>query len=99
MPTKWSKKDERQYEHIKDSAKSRGQSEKRAKAIAGATVNKQRRTEGRTPQKTTQGTGNPNRSLEERTKQEVYNRARELGISRRSKMSKQELISAIKKRR
>ena len=32
MPQAWSSKDERQYEHIKDSAKKEGRSAKRAKA-------------------------------------------------------------------
>ena len=44
----WSDKDERQYEHIKDSSKKRGRSNKRAEQIAAATVNKRRRNEGRT---------------------------------------------------
>ena len=48
MPQAWSSKDERQYEHIKDSAKKKGRSAKRAKQIAAATVNKQRKSEGRT---------------------------------------------------
>ena len=48
MPQAWSAKDERQYEHIKDSAKEKGRSAKRAKQIAAATVNKQRKSEGRT---------------------------------------------------
>ena len=47
MPKAWSNKDERQYEHIKDSAKKEGRSTKRAKQIAAATVNKQRSSEGR----------------------------------------------------
>lgn len=51
MPKAWSNKDERQYEHIKSSAKERGRSTKRAKEIAAATVNKQRRKEGRTKSK------------------------------------------------
>ena len=38
----------RQYEHIKASAKKRGRSTKRAKEIAAATVNKQRRQAGQT---------------------------------------------------
>lgn len=95
MPS-WSNKDERQYEHIKDSAQQRGTSEKRAKEIAARTVNKHRREEGRTPSRRTQGTGNPNRPLEERSKQELYNRAREMGIRGRSKMSKSELATAIR---
>jgi len=48
MPKAWTKKDERQFEHIKQGEKERGRSDKRAKEIAGATVNKQRRKEGRT---------------------------------------------------
>ena len=48
MPQAWSAKDERQYEHIKDSEKKEGRSLKRSKQIAAATVNKQRKAEGRT---------------------------------------------------
>jgi hypothetical protein len=43
----------RQYEHIKDSAKKKGRSTKRAKEIAAATVNKQRRQAGETKRKGT----------------------------------------------
>ena len=98
MPKSWSNKDERQYEHIKESAQDRGASAKRAKAIAARTVNKQRREEGRTKsgRKTSTGTGNPNRSLADRSKQELYNRARQLGVEGRSKMTKDELVRAIR---
>lgn len=48
MPSSWSNKDERQYEHIEASAKKRGRSTKTAKRIAAATVNKERASEGRT---------------------------------------------------
>lgn len=98
MPEGWSAKDERQYEAVKKSAKSRGRSEARAKEIAARTVNKQRREEGRTPNKRTQGTGNPRATLDERTKDELYNRAKELGIGGRSRMSKGELVDAIRSR-
>ena len=91
----WTEKDERQYEHIKESAEDRGSSEKRAKELAARTENKQRREEGRTPNRTTQGTGNPRRTLKERSKQELYNRAKELGIAGRSKMRKSQLVEAI----
>ncbi len=47
----WSAKDERQYEHIKDSKKKLGRSTKRAKQIAAATVNKKRASEGRVKSK------------------------------------------------
>ena len=93
----WSNKDDRKYEHIKDSARKRGTSPGRAKQIAARTVNKQRREENRTPNKTTQGTGNPNKGYEDRTKSELYNIAKRKNISGRSKMNKSELIKAIKK--
>ncbi len=48
MPKEWSNKRERQYEHIKESAQKRRRSTKRAKQIAAATVNKQRRQAGET---------------------------------------------------
>jgi hypothetical protein len=52
MPQKsWSKKRERQYEHIKDSEKKQGRSTERAKEIAARTVNKQRRQSGETKKK------------------------------------------------
>lgn len=96
MPSAWSKKDERMYEHIKDSSKDRGASKDRAEEIAARTVNKHRREEGRTPSKTTKGTGNPTNSLEDRSKQELYNRAKSLDIAGRSKMNKSELAKAIR---
>jgi plasmid stabilization system protein ParE len=98
MPSSWSRKDERKYEHIKESTTDRGVPEGRAKEIAARTVNKQRREEGRTPSKRTQGTGNPNRGLESRTRDELYNRAREIGVEGRSKMTKDELVEAIRGR-
>ena len=96
MPRKWSSKDERQFEHVKESELDRGRSEDRAEEIAARTVNKQRREEGRTPKKRTSGTGNPNTRLESRTKDELYNRARELDVRGRSRMSKDELVTAIR---
>jgi hypothetical protein len=48
MPKAWSNKRERQYEHIKSSAKRRGRSTGTAKRIAAATVNKTRRKKGET---------------------------------------------------
>ncbi|MEX2471606.1 MAG: Rho termination factor N-terminal domain-containing protein [Gemmatimonadota bacterium] len=99
MPKGWSDKDERKYEHIKESAKDRGASTDRAEEIAARTVNKDRRQEGRTPNKTTQGTGKPGKPLEDRTKDELYNMAADLDVEGRSKMNKDELISAIRGKR
>jgi len=97
MP-EWTDKDRRQYEHIKESNLDRGVPNDRAEEIAARTVNKERREEGRTPNKRTQGTGNPRRGLEDRTRDELYNRAKDLGVEGRSKMKKSELIDAIRKR-
>ena len=95
MPA-WTTKDERQYEHIKEATLERGVGEDKAQEIAARTVNKQRRMERRTPNRTTQGTGNPNRELEDRSRDEIYNRARELDIRGRSKMTKAELVEAVR---
>lgn len=99
MPRKWTSKDERQYAHIKESELERGADQERAEEIAARTVNKQRREEGRTPNRRTQGTGNPNLPLEQRTADELQNIARELKIPQRSKMRKSELAAAIQKAR
>jgi hypothetical protein len=98
MPAAWSSKDDRKYEAIKESNLDRGRGKKRAKEIAARTVNKQRREEGRTPSRTTQGTGNPTNPYESRTKDELYNLARDRDVSGRSKMSKAELIEALRGR-
>lgn len=96
MPRGWSNKDERMYDHIKETNLDRGLDKSRAEAIAARTVNKQRREEGRTPNRTTQGTGNPNRGYESRTRDELYNIAKERDIPGRSKMDKEELIEALR---
>ena len=94
MP-KWSAKDKRQYEHIKDSSLEGRKSEDTAEEIAARTVNKRRQKEGRTPNKTTQGTGNPNLSLDERSVEELRNMASQMKIAGRSKMKKSQLVQAI----
>jgi plasmid stabilization system protein ParE len=95
MPS-WTSKDRRKYEHIKEGYEQRGKSDDRAEEIAARTVNKERREEGRTPNQRSEGTGNPRHGLESRTKTELENRARELHIDGRSKMSKDELVQAIR---
>jgi plasmid stabilization system protein ParE len=94
MP-EWSEKDKRQYKHITDSELQSGSSEDEATEIAARTVNKQRRREGRTPNKTTQGTGNPNKRLKDRTVAELRNLAAKADISGRSRMKKSELVTAL----
>lgn len=95
MPNKWSEKRERQYEHIKESAVEEGKTEERAKEIAARTVNKQRRESGETPNQRTQGTGKPSARLEDRTRDELENRAKQLGI-KTNHVAKDDLIKAIR---
>ena len=96
MPNAGSDKDERRYDHVRQSELDRGVGEDRAEEIAARTVNKTRREEGRTPNKRTQGTGNPDRAPAELTRDELYNRARERGVPGRSRMSKAQLVEALK---
>jgi hypothetical protein len=107
MPQRaWSKKRERQYEHIKDSAKKRGTSTRRAKQIAAATVNKERARSGeaRTASRSStrdmssgrrggqrSGTNRP----KGRTKEQLYNEAKRRGIKGRSRMTKSQLQHAV----
>ena len=98
MPRAWSKKDEKMYDHVRESELDRGMDPARAEEIAARTVNKHRREEGRTRNKTTQGTGSPNEGYGDRTRDELYNIAKAKDVPGRSKMGKQELIDAIRGR-
>ena len=107
MPQKaWSNKRERQYEHIKDSAKERGASTKRAKQIAAATVNKERARKGesRTASKSSLndmssgrrgGLRSGTNRAKGRTKEQLYNEAKRRGIKGRSRMNKAQLQRAV----
>jgi len=95
MPRAWSKKDERQYEHVRASELREGRSPALAEEIAARTVNKERREEGRTPTRRTSGTGNPNTPLEERSRDELYNLARARSVPGRGTMRKSELVRAL----
>ena len=96
MPKGWNKHDEKMYDAIKESSLDRGMDEGRAEEIAARTVNKNRRLEGRSTNKFTQGTGNPNSGYEDRTRDELYNIAKKKKIAGRSKMSKDELVHALR---
>jgi hypothetical protein len=94
----WSDKRERQYEYIIKSLKRDGKSKDQAEEIAARIVNKARREKGETKsgKKMTSGTGNPNNLYEDRSKDELYNLAKEKDISGRGQMTKQELIEALR---
>ncbi len=105
MPAGSNAKRERQYEHIKDSAQSRGASSKRAKEIAARTVNKNRAQAGESktasrssikdmsPQK--RGGQRSHSGSEGPTRDQLYNEARQRNIKGRSKMTKKELAKAL----
>jgi hypothetical protein len=96
----------RQYEHIKKSQKDQGRSEDRAEEIAARTVNKERARSGEArsgSRMSTQdissgrrggrrsGSGGP----KGRTRDQLYNEARKLGVEGRSNMNKQQLQRAV----
>ncbi|CAN5577799.1 hypothetical protein BH11ARM2_BH11ARM2_24110 [soil metagenome] len=91
----WTKNDERKFDHVKQSELDRGETKEQAEEIAGRTVNKGRREDGRTPNRRTQGTGNPNHELQDLTRDELYNRAKDQDISGRSRMTKDQLVEAL----
>jgi hypothetical protein len=105
MPAGSSAKRERQYEHIKDSAKQRGESEKRAEEIAARTVNKERARAGesRTASRSSTHDISSGRRGGLRshsgsggpTYDQLYNEARQRGIKGRSSMKKAELQRAL----
>jgi hypothetical protein len=101
----WSKKRERQYEHIKEGLEDRGRSEDTAEEIAARTVNKERARSGESKQASRSSTQDvssghrggkrSHRGAGGRTKEQLYNEAKKKGISGRSKMSKSELEKAV----
>jgi hypothetical protein len=111
MPQAWSSKRERQYEHIKESAKKEGKSTKRAKEIAARTVNKERarsgETKGRASKTSTRdissgrrgGLRSGTKRPKGRTKEQLYNEAKRMNVPGRSNMSKAQLQRAVDARK
>jgi len=111
MPQKaWSAKRERQYEHIKESEREQGASEKRAKEIAARTVNKERARSGEARESSRlsrsdmssgrRGGMRSGTSREKgRTKEQLYNEAKRMGIEGRSGMNKAQLQRAVDRRK
>lgn len=106
----WSAKRERQYEHIEEGLERRGTPKKRAKEIAARTVNKERARSGEARSSSRlsrsdlssgrrggirSGTARP----KGRTKEQLYNEAKRMGIEGRSRMSKQQLQRAVDRRK
>jgi hypothetical protein len=105
MPRGSSPKRERQYEHIKDSARRRGASPGRATEIAARTVNKERARTGES--KTASRSSKKDISSSRRgglrshsgsagpTYDQLYNEARQRGVKGRSRMNKSQLARAL----
>src|ERR671922_1468755 len=100
----------RQYEHIKDSAKDQGASEDRAEEIAARTVNKERARAGESRQRSrtsTQDMSSGRRGGQRsgtnrpkgRTRDQLYDEARNLGIEGRSSMNKAQLQRAVDRKK
>jgi hypothetical protein len=96
----------RQYEHVKESVKERGASEDRAEEIAARTVNKERaragesRTRSRTSTRDISsgrrgGLRSGTNREKGRTRDQLYNEAREMNIEGRSSMNKDQLQRAV----
>lgn len=99
-------KRERQYEHIKDSERKSGASLKRAEEIAARTVNKARARSGESESSSRTSTddissgrrgglrsGKP--GPRGRTREQLYQEARKLGVKDRSRMNKAQLQRAV----
>jgi hypothetical protein len=106
MPQRaWSAKRERQYEHIKEGLEERGRDEDLAEEIAARTVNKERARAGEAKESSRSSTHDissgrrgglrSHRGPGGRTRDQLYNEAREKNIKGRSKMNKAQLKRAV----
>ena len=100
----------RQYEHVKQSQLDQGASEDRAEEIAARTVNKEkaRHGESRTASRSSTddissgrrgGLRSGSDRAKGRTRDQLYNEARDLGIAGRSKMNKDQLKRAVDRKK
>ena len=96
----------RQYEHIKDSVRAQGASEGEAEEIAARTVNKERARSGEARQSSALsrsdissgrrgGIRSHRKSPRGRTRDQLYEEAKERNIRGRSRMTKAELERAL----
>ena len=106
-PRAWSAKRERQYEHIKDGLRERGETEDVAEEIAARTVNKERARAGEARQASRTSTDDissgrrgglrSHRGPGGRTRAQLYEEARHRGIRGRSTMNKAQLQAALRR--
>lgn len=101
----WSKKRERQYEHIKKGQMDQGRDEDTAEEIASRTVNKERARSGesrRASRTSTKDISSGRRGGKRshtgskgRTKEQLYEEARKKNVEGRSYMNKAQLARAV----
>src|SRR4051812_43378827 len=101
----WSKKRERQYEHVKEGLRERGESEDVAEEIAARTVNKERARSGEAKESSRTSTDDISSSRRGglrshsgsggRTRDQLYSEARKKNVKGRSKMNKAQLAKAV----
>lgn len=101
----WNAKRERQYKHIKEGLRERGESEDTAEEIAARTVNKERARAGEARESSRSSTEDissgrrgglrSHRGAGGRTREQLYNEAKKKNIKGRSKMNKAELEKAV----
>lgn len=108
MPqSSWNDKRERQYGHIKESLQERGEDEDTAEEIAARTVNKERARAGEAAESSRtsitdissgrRGGLRSHRGPGGRTRDQLYNEARQKKIVGRSRMNKAELERAVER--
>lgn len=106
MPAGSSPKRERQYEHVKDSARERGASAERAKEIAARTVNKERARAGESREASKaslrdkksasqRGGERSHRGPVSPTRDQLYEEAKRRHVQGRSSMNKEQLRKAL----
>ena len=105
MPRSWTNKRERQYEHIKEGLEDRGTGADEAEEIAARTVNKERARSGeaKTASRTStddissgrRGGLRSHKGPGGRTRDQLYEEAKDRGIKGRSKMNKAQLERAV----
>jgi hypothetical protein len=98
-------KRERQHKHVRESEKEAGRSTKRAEEIAARAVNEEKARSGESrssSRSSVSGRSASSRGGKQsgkgpggRTREQLYNDARKLGIEGRSKMSKKQLQRAV----
>ena len=105
MPEAWSRKRERQYQHVKDGQLDKGVSEDEAEEIAARTVNKARAQEGESEEASStsvddkspseRGGERSHSGAQGRTKDQLYEDAKREDVDGRSTMTKEELRDAL----